>query len=114
MLFSFYTSCYCSQLSLFDNRGITLIEKIDRTKYKSHIWIPHRPVIRIDPLVLTAKIRLVFNCSLERKGLSSINEAAYTGTNIMTDLFGLLQYFRTNSYVLLADIVKHSSILISI
>ena len=38
-----------------------IIEKIEPTNYKSHIWIPHRPVIRKDPLVLTTKFRSVFN-----------------------------------------------------
>ena len=72
---------------------------------EEHVWIPHRPVIRDDPLA-TTKIRSVFNCSLKTRGAPSLNEAAYPGTDLMGDLVGLLNYFRTNNYTLLADIVK--------
>ena len=70
--------------------NLGIIEEIEPTNHKSQIWIPPRPVIRKDPLVLTTKIRPVFNYSLKTKGLPSLNEVAYPGTNIMTDLLALL------------------------
>ena len=72
---------------------------------EEHVWIPNRPVIRDDPLA-TTHVRPVFNCSLKTRGAPSLNEAAYPGTDLMGDLLGLLNYFRTNKYTLLADIVK--------
>ena len=72
---------------------------------EEHVWIPHRPVVRDDPMA-TTPIRPVFNCSLKTRGDPSLNEAAYPGTDLMGDLLGLLNYFRTNKFALLADIVK--------
>ena len=71
-----------------------------------HIFIPHRPVIRHDELVHTSNIRPVFNCSLKVGKYPSRNEAAYPGTDMLNELSGLFLYFRTNNYVILADIAK--------
>ena len=70
-----------------------------------HVWIPHRAVVKNNHLVST-KVRPVFNCSLKTGGAPSLNEAAFPGTDLMNSLFGLLQHFRTNDYVLLSDITK--------
>ena len=69
------------------------------------IWIPHRPVIRTEENV-TTKIRPVFNCSLKMGKNPSLNEAAFPGMDLMNNLLSLVMQFRTNFYVLLADIAK--------
>ena len=54
---------------------------------------------------VTTKIRPVFNCSLKtNKALSSLNEVAYTGIDLMGSILKLLFYFRTNKTVMLSDI----------
>ena len=72
--------------------------------YNNHVWIPHRPVIKTEEQV-TTKIRPVFNCSLKtNKDLPSLNEAAYTGIDLMGSILKLLFYFRTNKYVMVSDV----------
>ena len=83
-----------------------IIEEIYPKDFQKHKWIPHRAVVKQDPLVKTTKIRAVYNCSLRVKGLPSINDAAFPGVDCLNPLLGLLTYFRTNSYVFLADIRK--------
>ena len=83
-----------------------IIEEISvkPSEYHQKIWIPHRPVIKLDEQV-TTKIRPVFNCSLKtNRELPSINEAAYTGIDLMNNILDLLFYFRSNNYVMLSDI----------
>ena len=82
-----------------------IIERIivEPKDYDKHIWIPHRPVIRTHENV-TTKIRPVFNCSLKVNESPSINESAYAGVNLLTDLTKLLLYFRSNKFVLISDI----------
>ena len=67
--------------------------------------IPHRPIIKADPLV-NSKIRPVFDCSPKVKGLPSLNETAYQGTDWLNNMFSLLNYFKTNDFVLISDINK--------
>ena len=74
----------------------------DFTKY---IWIPHRPVFKTDEQT-TTKIRPVFNCSLKANGKFSLNEASYPDIDLMGDIQESLLLFRTNKYVMLADIRK--------
>ena len=63
--------------------GIIEEFKANPSDYDSHIWIPHRPIIRIEEQV-TTKIRPVFNCSLKTdKTLPLLNEAAYPGLDLM-------------------------------
>ena len=69
------------------------------------VFIPHRPVIKLDDLT-TTKIRPVFNCSLKVGKSPSLNEAAFPGIDLMNNLLSLLLYFRTNNYVVLADNMK--------
>ena len=38
--------------------------------------------------------------------MPSLNEAAFSGIDLMNPLLGLVQLFRTNKYALLADIKK--------
>lgn len=84
-----------------------IIERIHVTpdNFKDYIWIPHRPVFKTEDQT-TTKIRPVFNCSLKTKTGYSLNEAAYPGINLMGDMLKLLLLFRSNKYVLLADIRK--------
>ena len=84
--------------------GIIEEIQVDPSNYDKFTWIPHRPVIKTEAQV-TTKIRPVFNCSLKTsKDLPSINEAAYTGIDLMGSILKLLFYFRTNKYAMLADI----------
>ena len=84
--------------------GIIEEIKVSPSDYDKHVWIPHRPVIRMEEQV-TTKIRPVFNCSLKtNKELPSLNEAAYPGIDLMGSLLKLLFYFRTNKIVMLSDI----------
>ena len=84
--------------------GIIEEIKVNPSDYDKHIWIPHRPVIKMEEQV-TTKIRPVFNCSLKtNKELPSLNEAAYPGIDLMGSILKLLFYFRTNKFVLLSDI----------
>ena len=86
---------------------LDIIEEIpEPSDPNKSIWIPHRPIVRTDPLVASTKIRAVYNCSLKVKGSPSLNDAAYPGKDMLNDLFGLVQYFRTNRYTVLADIAK--------
>ena len=78
------------------------VEPEDFTKI---IWIPHRPVFKTEEQTIT-KIRPVFNCSLKANGKYSQNEAAYRGINLMGNMLELLLLFRTNKYVMLADMRK--------
>ena len=54
---------------------------------------------------VTTKIRPVFNCSLKtKKELPSLNEAAYTGIDLMGSILKLLFYFRTNKFIMVSDV----------
>ena len=81
-----------------------IIEPVDKRE-PGQIFIPHRPVIKMDDFT-TTKIRPVFNCSLKIGKAPSLNEAAFPGIDLMNNLFSLLLYFRTNNIIILADIVK--------
>ena len=84
--------------------GIIEEIKVNPSDYNEFTWIPHRPVIRTEAQV-TTKIRPVFNCSLKTsKDLPSLNEAAYTGIDLMGSILKLLFYFRTNQFTMLSDI----------
>ena len=79
-----------------------IIERIEVSpdKFSKYIWIPHRPVIKMDEQS-TTKIRPVFNCSLKTRGSCSLNEASHPGIKLINDMLNLLLLFRTNKYVLL-------------
>ena len=82
-----------------------IIEKIevDPKDFKNYIWVPHRPVIKVEPNT-TTKIRPVFNCSLKTGDRPSLNEAAFAGINLMGDIVQLSLYFTTNDIIMLSDI----------
>lgn len=73
--------------------------------YHRYVWIPHRPIIKLQPQT-TTKIRPVLNCSLKVGDYPSLNEASYPGVDLMGSLFGLLCIFRSNKYVIIGDIKK--------
>src|SRR5215470_17026885 len=55
---------------------------------------------------VSTKVRPVFNCSLKVGNNPSLNQASYPGVDLMSSLFQLLLSFRSNKYVILADISK--------
>ena len=87
-----------------EQEALGIIEPVEK-RTPGQIFIPHRPVIKMDDLT-TTKIRPVFNCSLKVGKNPSLNEAAFPGIDLMNNLLALLLYFRTNNFVLLADIMK--------
>ena len=90
---------------VFDQQeALGIIEPVAK-RVPGQIFIPHRPVIKMDNLV-TTKIRPVFNCSLKVGKSPSLNEAAFPGIDLMNKLLTFLLYFRTNNLVILADIMK--------
>ena len=74
--------------------------------HSDHKFIPHRSRIRSDPLVNHTKIIPVFNCSFKSYGNLSLNDANFPRVDLLNDMLGLLNHFRSNKYVLLADIAK--------
>ena len=90
---------------VFDQQeALGIIEPVER-RVPGLVFIPYRPVIKMDDLT-TTKIRPIFNCSLKVGKLPSLNEAAFPGIDLMNNLLSLLLYFRTNHYIVLADIMK--------
>ncbi|KAF0305677.1 hypothetical protein FJT64_022742 [Amphibalanus amphitrite] len=85
------------------NDGI--IEEIDLSVSKRRVFIPHHPVIKTDEQT-TTKIRPVFNCSFKTTGSPSLNDACFPGVNLLTNMTSLLQRFRTNKFMMMADIEK--------
>ena len=61
--------------------------------------------LKIRILLKHMKMYLI-NCSLKIGKSPSLNEAAFTGVDMMNNLLSLLLYFRTNDFVIVADIVK--------
>ena len=100
-LFEDYAKVFKEQ----EQEGIIERFEVSPEKFNDYIWIPHRPIIKTE-LQTTTKIRPVFNCSLKTRGRCSLNEAAYPGINLMGDMLELLLKFRSNKYVMLADIRK--------
>ena len=87
-----------------------IIEKIEvePKDFKNYVWIPHRPVIKDDP-VTTTKIRPVFNCSLKTGNKPSLNEAAFVGINLWVILFSFLCISEPMTLLCLPISNKHSS-----
>ena len=55
---------------------------------------------------ITTKIRPVFNCSLKTGQGCSLNESSFPGINLLTEMLNLILYFRSNEFIMLADIKK--------
>ena len=73
---------------VFDQQEVLgIIEPVER-RVPGLVFIPHRPVIKMDDLT-TTKIRHVSNCSLKVGKSPSLNEAAFPGIDLMNNLFSL-------------------------
>ena len=94
---------YDSVFKQQEKEGIIERFDLDSSNPSNYIWIPHRPIVK-EAEQVTTKVRPIFNCSLKVNGLPSLNESSYAGIDLMTSLFKLLCCFRTNNFVLLADI----------
>lgn len=94
-----YNSTFQQQLA----DGIIEQIFVHPSQYNDFIWIPHRPVVKTAEQA-TTKVRAVFNCSFKTKDSYSLNQAIYPGINLINDLLSLLLRFRTNKYVILADL----------
>ena len=73
-------------------------------KPNSGFYLPHHAVIKEDSL--TTKIRVVFDGSAKTSSGVSLNESLMVGPTIQSDLFTLLNRFRSHTYALTADIEK--------
>ncbi|KAF2344223.1 Retrotransposon Pao, partial [Trinorchestia longiramus] len=82
-----------------------IIEKIPVGDVSSKVFIPHREVVKNDPACMTP-VRVVLNCSLKRGKKPSLNEAAFAGVNLMSDLFELLIGVRKDKILMLSDVEK--------
>lgn len=96
---------YCKVFLDQEDKGIIERVHVPPLEFAKYTWIPHRPVYKSE-LQCTTKIRPVFNCSLRTGGRPSLNDCAYSGVNLYTDMLELLFKFRTNNFILLADIRK--------
>ena len=77
--------------------------ELDSLNVEEHVWVPHRPVIKSENNV-TTKLRVVLNCSLKIGDTPSLNEAAYSGVDLMNDLLQLLIKIRCMKYFVMSDI----------
>ena len=99
------SSVYGDVFKQYQREGIIEAIQVTPENFKNFKFIPHRPVIKTAEQV-TTKIRPVFNCSLKVGESPSLNQASYHGVDLLNSLFRLLISFRTNKYVVLADISK--------
>ena len=76
---------------------------IDFDNFNSQIFIPHRPVVKVADQV-TTKIRIVLNCSLKVDNSPSLNECAYPGVNLLSNLLELLIKIRANDFLVMSDV----------
>ena len=98
-LLSKYEDIFDQQLA----EGILEPVDLKTIDVNSCVWIPHRPVIKQDENV-TTKIRIVLNCSFKIGNSLSINQCAFPGLDLFSDLLGLLLNVRSNRFCVLADI----------
>lgn len=106
-LYDQYNSVFEQQLA----DGIIEEVPIDPSQNK-HVYIPHRPVIKIADNIST-KTRIVLNCSLKIGESPSLNEACYPGINLLNDLFSLLLKTRADDYIMISD-VKQAFLMIKL
>jgi hypothetical protein len=67
-------------------------------------YLPHRPVVRID--AETTKVRPVFDGSLHRRGIKSLNANLEAGPNMNPDIMGIMMRFRRHKIAWTAVIQK--------
>jgi len=98
-LYDTYHAVILQQLS----DGILEEISIDDIEISDHVFVPHRPVVKMESNV-TTKVRLVLNCSMKLGSAPSLNEAVYTGVDLVNNLLQLLIKIRANQYLALSDI----------
>ena len=67
-------------------------------------YLPHRKVVKMDGR--TTKLRVVFDESGKYPREISLNDALYSGLNLLPLLFDILVLFRVYKVAITADIVK--------
>ena len=67
-------------------------------------YLPYREVVRMDRK--TTKLRVVFDASSKCPGQISLNDALYSGPNLLPLLFDILIQFRVHKVAITADIEK--------
>ena len=65
-------------------------------------YLPHREVVRMDRI--TTKLRVLFDASGKCPGAISLNDALYSGPNLLSKLFDILIWFRAHKVAITADI----------
>ena len=96
---------YDAVLNNYVEDGILEPISLDSTNIEDHVWIPHRLDIKIDEHS-TTKLRVVLDCSLNFHGQQSINEAAFPGVDLMTNLVELLIKVRGGDIIVMSDIIQ--------
>ena len=90
-----------------DQMDLNIIEPLPRRfDVNDFKFITHRPIVKKDPLVVTTKIRAVFNCSLRIGKAPSVNDCVAFPPDLLADLLDLFFLFRSNNYFAVADIEK--------
>ena len=97
-----YESIFDEQLNKNIIEPINVDEQFDPENYK---WIPHHPVVKNEKNA-TTKIRAVLNCKFQTGQNPSLNDAAYDGIDLTNNLLGIINYARTNNYLVIGDIEK--------
>ena len=98
-LYDQYKSVLQKQL----DEGIIEEVPISQLNIENHKFVPHRPVIKTEDNV-TTKLRVVLNCSFKVGNSISLNEAAYTGIDLVNNLLQLLLRIRSDRTVVMSDI----------
>jgi len=97
-----YNKVFQEQLSSGIIEPIIIDDNFNPDDYK---FIPHHAVIKKDADA-TTKIRPVLNCAFRTGNFPSLNDAAYPGIDISNNMLGIINYGRTNDYIILGDIEK--------
>lgn len=83
---------------------MSLIENQSMLLEQEHYIMPHQPVVR--PESKTTKLRVVFDASSRTTNSMSLNNKLMPGPNLQADLQKILIRFRTQEFVLTADITS--------
>ena len=97
-----YEAIFDEQVTHKIMEPIQIDEQFDPDNFK---WIPHHPVVKNDASA-TTKIRAVLNCKFKTGQNPCINDAAYDGVDLTNNMLGVINYARTNNYLVTGDIEK--------
>ncbi|XP_076176659.1 uncharacterized protein LOC143151443 [Ptiloglossa arizonensis] len=89
---------------LRDYRDLGHMTRIESPASETGYYLPHQTVVK--PSSRTTKFRVVFDASSRTSTGVSLNDTMLVGPTIQDDLYSLLVWFRSHSYVLTADIEK--------